>query len=77
MDGADKRQDEDDSLRDWAAEIREVAYDAEVVIGTFTTTIATPNSNPLKKNACFFNRASNLNEIGSEIDAIKARISSL
>ncbi|KAM0995240.1 hypothetical protein ACFX19_010792 [Malus domestica] len=74
---ADKRQDEDDSLRNWVSEIREVAYDAEDVIGTFTIKIATPISNPLKRYACFFDRASNLNQVGSEIEAIKARISDL
>ncbi|KAB2629953.1 CC-NBS-LRR protein [Pyrus ussuriensis x Pyrus communis] len=74
---ADKRQDEDDSIRNWVSEIREVAYDAEDVIATFTIKIATPISNPLKRYACFFDQASNLNQVGSEIEAINDRISDL
>lgn len=63
------------------AEIREAAYDAEDTVETFAFKVARRRrsglQNILKRYACILSEFKALHEVGTEIDAIKNRISSL
>ncbi|XP_034704997.1 putative disease resistance protein At1g50180 isoform X2 [Vitis riparia] len=78
---ADARRDEDETIRNWVAEIREAAYDAEDTVETFAFKVARRRrsglQNILKRYACILSEFKALHEVGTEIDAIKNRISSL
>lgn len=77
---ADRRQDEDERLRNWISEIREVAYDSDDVIETYALREASGRRrldvlNIIKRYAgkeCF-----EIHQVGSEVEAIIARISNL
>ncbi|KAJ7955864.1 Disease resistance protein [Quillaja saponaria] len=76
---ADRRQDEDESLRNWISEIREVAYDAEDAIETFALKAASRRSrvgvlNIIKRYATITKKFLEIHQVGSEVDAIIARI---
>ena len=50
---ADARQDESDILRQWAAETRDLAYDAEDIIATYALKVASRKEGSVLKNcAC-------------------------
>ncbi|XP_034705462.1 putative disease resistance protein At1g50180 [Vitis riparia] len=78
---ADARQYEDEVIRNWVAEIREAAYDAEDTVETFALKLARRRrgglENILKRYACFLSEFKALHEVGTAIDAIKSRISHL
>ncbi|KAK9286197.1 hypothetical protein L1049_014581 [Liquidambar formosana] len=78
---ADKRQDEDEAVRVWVSEIREAAYKAEDVVESFGLKIASRRKggiqNTLKRCACIIDEAADLHEVGTEIEAIKTKISNL
>ncbi|XP_034705380.1 putative disease resistance protein At1g50180 [Vitis riparia] len=77
---ADARQDEDKAvISSCIAEIREAAYDAEDVIETFAFRVALRGRsgflNILKRCACIFSELIAPRKVGTEIEAIKQRIS--
>ncbi|XP_028751399.1 putative disease resistance protein At1g50180 [Neltuma alba] len=77
---ADRRQDEDEGLRNWISEIREAAYDSDDVIEKYALREASRRSsvgvlNIIKRYAgkgCF-----EIYQVGSEVDEIIRRISNL
>ncbi|KAK7823977.1 putative disease resistance rpp8-like protein 4 [Quercus suber] len=74
---ADKRQNEDESVRIWVSQIREAAYEVEDVIETFALEIALKNrDSTFKKHVPIFNTRK-LYQVGSKIEGIKTRISDL
>uniref|UniRef100_A0A7N2R591 Protein kinase domain-containing protein n=1 Tax=Quercus lobata TaxID=97700 RepID=A0A7N2R591_QUELO len=74
---ADKRQNEDESVRIWVSQIREAAYEVEDVIETFALEIALKNrDSTFKKHVPIFNTRK-LYKVGSKIEVIKTRISDL
>ncbi|CBI25487.3 unnamed protein product, partial [Vitis vinifera] len=79
---ADARQYENEVIRNWVAEIREAAYDTEDIIETFASKAALRSKRSglqhnLKRYACFLSEFKAFHEVGTEIDAIKSRISLL
>ena len=78
---ADARQGEGETVRNWVAEIRENAFDAEDTIDTFVVKVALRRrrgfQNILKRYACIFSELIALHKVGTKIDDIKTRISSL
>ena len=66
---ADRRRDEDDQIRNWIIEIRNIAYDAEDVIENYALRVAC-ESNPIHKIIL-------LHKVGSKITVINSRISNL
>ncbi|KAM7267317.1 hypothetical protein ACFE04_009483 [Oxalis oulophora] len=78
---ADKRQEEDQVVRNWISEIREAAYDIEDVINTFTMEVASRRGpgviTTLKRYAFIFKEYLQLHRTSSEIETIKAKISDL
>ncbi|XP_061371186.1 putative disease resistance protein At1g50180 [Gastrolobium bilobum] len=76
---ADRRQDEDESLRNWISEIREAAYDSDDAIETYALKGASRRNlsgmlNLIKRYALKFIET---HQLGSQVDDIIARISSL
>ncbi|KAK2989775.1 hypothetical protein RJ640_029929 [Escallonia rubra] len=73
---ADQRQDQDESVRNWIAEIRDVAYDAEDVIDTFILKVAGKGGRrrSFMVFATFFHRGCHLYRIGMEIKAIRTKL---
>ena len=78
---ADARQGEDETIRNWVTEIRENAFDAEDTIETFVLKVALRRrrgfQNIFKRYACIFSEFIALHKVGTKIDNIRARISSL
>ncbi|RVW82970.1 putative disease resistance protein [Vitis vinifera] len=78
---ADAKQDEDEMICNWVAEIREAAYDAEDVIEAFAFRVALRRrrglQNILKRYAFIFSELMAVHMVGTEIDAIKNKLSSL
>ena len=80
---ADARQGEGETIRRWVAQIRENAFDAEDTIDTFILKVALRRrrgrgfQNILKRYACIFSELIALHKVGTKIDDIKTRISSL
>ncbi|RVW82969.1 putative disease resistance protein [Vitis vinifera] len=79
---ADARRYESEVIRNWVAEIREAAYDTEDIIETYASKAALRTrrsglQNNIKRYACFLSEFKALHEVGTEIDAIKSRISRL
>ncbi|KAM3700964.1 hypothetical protein ACJW31_05G137800 [Castanea mollissima] len=74
---ADKRQNEDESVRIWVSQIREAAYEVEDVVETFALEFALKNrDSTFKKHVPIFNTRK-LYKVGSKIEDIKTRISDL
>ncbi|XP_021286365.1 disease susceptibility protein LOV1-like [Herrania umbratica] len=78
---ADSRQAENEMVRMWVAEIREIAYDAEDVIETFALKIASKRrggiSNFVKRSACICKEGWMRHKVKSDIEGIISRISYL
>ncbi|KAK8272517.1 hypothetical protein V6Z12_D11G338100 [Gossypium hirsutum] len=75
---ADARKVDHEVIRTTVVEIRELAYDAEDVIETFSIKVASKRkggfSNCIKRSACFLKEGCLLHQIKSEIEKITARI---
>ncbi|XP_017971219.1 PREDICTED: probable disease resistance RPP8-like protein 2 [Theobroma cacao] len=78
---ADSRQAEDERVRLWVTEIRDIAYDAEDVIETFALKIASKRrggiSNVIKRSACIFKEGWMLHKVRSDIEGIISRTTDL
>ncbi|KAA3472394.1 putative disease resistance protein RF9 [Gossypium australe] len=75
---ADARKVDHEVIRTSVVEIRELAYDAEDVIETFSLKVASKRkggfSNCIKRSACFLKEGCLLHQIKSDIEKITARI---
>ena len=72
---ADARQDESDILRQWVAETRDLAYDAEDIIATYNLRVASRKEGGiLKRRACILYEGITVHKVGSQIVNIKAKI---
>ncbi|GMY05536.1 putative disease resistance protein At1g50180 [Fagus crenata] len=78
---ADARQEESETVRQWVSEIRELAYDADDIIGTYALTVASRRGGGIKKvlkrYACILDEGTTVHMVGSEIAKIKTKISNL
>ena len=75
---ADGRQDESDILRQWVAETRDLAYDAEDIIATYALKVTSrKEGRVLKRCACILYEGITVHKVGSQIVNIKAKISIL
>ncbi|XP_027338957.1 putative disease resistance protein At1g50180 [Abrus precatorius] len=80
---ADRRQEENESLRNWISEIREAAYDSDDVIEAHALRGASRRNmmdgvlNLIKRYALIIHRLIEIHQVGSQVDDIIARISSL
>lgn len=79
---ADRKQDEDESLKNWISEIREAAYDSDDVIEAYALKEAsrrnmTGTLNRIKRFVSIINRLIEIHQVGSQVDAIISRITSL
>ncbi|XP_015577888.2 putative disease resistance protein At1g50180 [Ricinus communis] len=75
---ADRRQDQDERVRNWVAEIRGVAYDAEDVIETFILEAATGRgegaSGIMKRFTSIIKKVPHIHEIRNQIESIRTKI---
>ncbi|KAI4335328.1 hypothetical protein L6164_013983 [Bauhinia variegata] len=76
---ADRRQDEDETLRTWISEIREAAYDSDDVIETYAIRVESRRSrvdvlNIIKRYASIIQKFIKIHQVGSQVEAILARI---
>lgn len=69
---ANKKQGEDDGVRQWIKKVREVAQDAEDTIEMFTE--SRRNKGFLSRCTGFAKRMHRLDRIGDEIESIRARL---
>ncbi|CAJ1975821.1 unnamed protein product [Sphenostylis stenocarpa] len=79
---ADRRQDESESLRSWISEIREAVYDSDDVIESYVLKEASRStlpgvSNLIKRYASIISRLIEIHMVGSNVDDLIAKISSL
>lgn len=79
---ADARQDENEVIHNCVVEIREAAYDAEDIIETFASRVAlrrrrSSPQNIFKRCGWIFFEFIARQKVGTEIDAIKKRVSNL
>ncbi|GMY05641.1 putative disease resistance protein At1g50180 [Fagus crenata] len=78
---ADARQDESELVRQWVAEIRELAYDADDIIGTYALKVASRRGGGiqkiLKKYSCILDEVITIHKVGSGIAEIMTKISVL
>ena len=79
---ADRRQDENESLRSWISEIREAAYDSDDVIESYALREASRRNLPgvwnlVRRYVSIINRFIEIHIVGSHVDNVIARISSL
>ncbi|KAL2463150.1 Disease resistance protein RPP8 [Forsythia ovata] len=75
---ADARQDEDERIREWVAETRKVAYDAEDCLEIFAVEIASREEhNVLRRYACLLKEVTSLLHLGPKIQDVEAKISDL
>ncbi|XVF45452.1 hypothetical protein PTKIN_Ptkin02bG0207600 [Pterospermum kingtungense] len=75
---ADSRQGENERVRMWVSEIRDIAYDAEDVIDTFALKVASKRKGSvIKRSACMLKEGWTLHNIRSEIDQIIGKINDL
>ncbi|RDX84079.1 putative disease resistance protein, partial [Mucuna pruriens] len=79
---ADRRQDENERVRTWISEIREAAYDSDDAIEVYALRGASRRNLPgvlnlIKRYASNINRFIEIHVVGSRVDNVIARISSL
>ena len=78
---ADARQDESELVRQWVAEIRELAYDADDIIGTYALKVASRRGGGtqkiLKRYSCILYEVITIHTVGSGIAEIMTKISNL
>lgn len=75
---ADRHHHEDERVRNWVAEIRDLAYDSEDVIDTFLLKVARGRGEGVRgfinKAFFMFTKASYLHSIGTQITSIRSKI---
>ncbi|KAF8405340.1 hypothetical protein HHK36_010244 [Tetracentron sinense] len=75
---ADTIQERDERVRNWVADIRDIAYDAEDVIDTFILKVSSRMRGGLqgifKRYTCIFNEWIDLHKVGMQMEAIQVRI---
>ncbi|GMI79480.1 CEL-Activated Resistance 1 [Hibiscus trionum] len=71
---ADVKQDEDERIRLWVAEIRDLAYDAEDVIEDFALKNKGGLSGCIKRSACILREGWELHQTRSKIEEIIEKI---
>ncbi|XWS30888.1 hypothetical protein CRYUN_Cryun23aG0029800 [Craigia yunnanensis] len=71
---ADKRQEEDESVKNWVSEIRDAAYDVEDVIDNFIVKFASKKGGRIRNSIV---QGKELHNLASEIKRIKSTISDL
>ncbi|KAG4120780.1 hypothetical protein ERO13_D11G165000v2 [Gossypium hirsutum] len=71
---ADKRLDEEESVKNWVSEIREAAYDVEDVIDNYIVKFASKKGGIIRNS---ITHSKELRNLASEIDKIKSRITDL
>ncbi|KAI8026820.1 putative disease resistance protein [Camellia lanceoleosa] len=83
-DAAEKREEGDERVHNWVAEIREATYDAEAVIYTYIIKVAFRRKtgsilNVLMRYSCVFKFKDSIaiHKVGVEIESIKANISKI
>ncbi|KAG8651375.1 hypothetical protein MANES_07G121100v8 [Manihot esculenta] len=79
---ADSKQDQDERVRNWVAEIRDIAYEADDVIDSFLLHRAQTGSRRrvcglIKRTTSIFSEVPDLHEIGTQIKSIQAKIVSV
>ncbi|GFQ04433.1 putative disease resistance protein at1g50180 [Phtheirospermum japonicum] len=76
---ADSKQDADDTVSNWVAQVREAAYDIEDILVVFAAAkVATRRStNIFKRMCCFFKEVVTTYRVGSQISVIKTNIAGL
>lgn len=71
---ADKRQNEEESVKNWVSEIREAANDVEDVIDNYIVKFASKKGGKIRNS---ITHSKKLHNLASEIDKIKSRITDL
>lgn len=81
---ADRRKEDNESLSNWISEIREAAYDSDDVIESHAlkeaasrTNMTTSILNRMKRYVLIINKLIEIHKVGSQVDNIIARITSL
>ena len=79
---ADRKQDGNERLRNWISEIREAAYDSDDVIESYALRGASRRNltgvlSLIKRYALIINKFIEIHMVGSHVDNVIARISSL
>ncbi|KAF8068139.1 hypothetical protein N665_1150s0012 [Sinapis alba] len=78
---ADEKQSKSERVRNWVAQIREAAYDAEDVLEAFFLRAESKKGKGIKKVfrrvACILSEAVSLRSVGSEIREITSRLSKI
>ncbi|KAL7161322.1 hypothetical protein ACSBR2_041887 [Camellia fascicularis] len=72
----------DARVNNWVAEIRKLAYETEDILETYVIKVSSKKNirgfpNTLKRFACIFNEWLDVHRVGSEIGAIKNKITHL
>nr|POF21785.1 putative disease resistance protein [Quercus suber] len=78
---ADARENESELLRQWVAEIRDLAYDADDIIATHAHTVGSRKGGGvqkvLKRCSCILDEGITVHQVGSKIEDIMTKISNL
>ncbi|KAK4562454.1 hypothetical protein RGQ29_005088 [Quercus rubra] len=78
---ADARQNESELVRQWVAEIRDLAYDADDIIATHAHTVGSRKGGGVQKVlercSCILDEGITVHQVGSKIENIMTKISNL
>ena len=78
---ADARQNESELVRQWVAEIRDLAYDADDIIATHAHTVRSRKGGGVQKVlercSCILDEGITMHQVGSKIEDIMTQISNL